>query len=145
MIYALLIGGPFLLTWIICSHAGAPTWPAAILSLLAPSLLLANNDFNDHRLCGSLHYPSRILLGLVSLFFGYGSVILATAILALLTPLVFGPTIVTHFPPLLLVGAAISGGLYNAFHRSTLMTHQPRVASSGIDAVGLPVLPSLDP
>lgn len=127
MLSALLVGAPFLATWIVCSWMAWPTWPAALAGLLGPSLLLLH-AYHPTRL-GTRHLDTamirfddgpwaKLITGLTSLFFGYGSIILGVFLTSAVTRQPFGPLVVTHRAILVLIGTALSGGIFYGLHRS---------------------------
>ncbi len=99
--------------------------------LLGPSLLLLyTSSRRSHRRLRDTQYGPRppclalsALAVLASLFYGYGSLILAVFLVTAVTQQGFGPFIVMHLSTLLLLGAALSGGIYRVLHRAS--THQP--------------------
>jgi hypothetical protein len=148
MLYALLVGAPFLATWVLCSRAGFPTWPAAVAGLLGPTLVLVDTSRHPRpaarhreliRVPVFLRYRSRVLWGLASLFYGYGSLILAVFLLTALTAQGFGPMVVTHRGALLLIGAALSSGIFRLLHRPR--DRPPAPANARLDRQ-FPELPS---
>ena len=127
MLYALIVGAPFLLTWILCARAGAATWPAALVGLLGPSLLLIHRyrqtrSAARHPDAGRVARLTRrrvwVLTLPVSVFYGYGCTLLGAFLTTATTPHQFGPLVVTHLDLLLLLGAALSGGIFSALHRA---------------------------
>ena len=134
MLYALSVGGPFLLTWILCAQADTATWPAALAGLLGPSLLLihryrqsqsAGHHPDGGRVARLAHRWARVLTLPVSLFYGYGCVLLGTFLTTVRTPHQFGPLVVTHLGLLLLLGAALSAGIFSALYRAPEPPHTP--------------------
>jgi hypothetical protein len=121
MLYALVVGVPFLATWIVCSRTALPTWPAALAGLVGPSLLLLH-AYHPSRIGARILGTARIrfdegpcatpLTILASLFHGYGSVILAVFLATTVTYQPFSPTVVAYLGGLILVGAALSSGLF---------------------------------
>lgn len=127
MLSALLVGTPFLVTWIVCSWMVFPTWPAAFAGLVGPSLLLLHayrptclgTRLLDTATRWFLDGPwATAITGLSCLFFGYGSVILAVFLTTTVTQQPFGLTVVTNLGILVLLGASLSGGIFYGLRRS---------------------------
>jgi hypothetical protein len=128
MLYALLVGIPFLATWLICSWTAIPTWPAALAGLLGPSLLLLHT-YHPTRI-GARYLDTAMirfddgpwataLMVLASLFDGYGSIILTVFLTTVVTHQPFSPTVVDNLGVLLLIGAALSSGIYRRLQHAS--------------------------
>jgi hypothetical protein len=125
-LYSILVWGPFVTTWIVTSRIGLPVWLSAIPAISIPSVLLLlasqRNPSTDQTkdpllvLIPLSSYHDSALTLLSSLFYGYGTLLLAIFMYTTVSGLSFGLLIITNIGVLLPFGAILAGGLFGYCH-----------------------------
>jgi len=126
--YILLVAGPFLLAWFICSWTGWPLLLAVPVAHIVPVLLIVVAFLRS-----PLQDPGLILLDRLlqahrgiysalalssSLFIGYGLPFLSLYLYTQLTQQIFGHLAVANLGLMMLIGGLIAGGIYGLTQRT---------------------------